>query len=532
MSRRTYVVSLTLITLLSALVLLGWALLTQALRAPDEPQHANSVVRVMHGGGWPAPGEALFGAGPETTLSEGAFSTWLPGSTRPPGPAFTDVVPTPDDARTVIDEDNALPAPGETRYDQMTQHPPLYYAVVAGVLKLIGLDEARWDVQLLAMRLVGAAMTVPTVPLIAEATRRLLRSPAMGLGAACLPLFIPQFWHINGAVTNDALLTLTGSLTLFWTLKAVQGDVRPRTAVLAGLFLGAGLLTKGFMMAGIPVVLAGFLLARGAPWRRRLRAAAVSMAAAFAVGGWWWLRNLVVHGTLQPAGQTVAAPNPSAVTTLSAYVERALNAFSRSFWGLFSWGEMPIALPYVVGASVVLLVLVAVGLAASRGVFREMLLLASFAGIIVGSIVLRQWRFYEETGAFSGLQGRYFYLAILGISVLAASGLWFLLRRSERRAVTLLPVLAAGGLVVSLWGMSVALDGYYRAAGESFREAFARWVAWSPASPEQVAVLGGVTAAVACVLLGQLAWTAWSPDGPTGRDRFPARHGRATTIER
>jgi hypothetical protein len=161
-----------------------------------------------------------------------------------------------------------------------------------------------------------------------------------------------------------------------------------------------------------------------------------------------------------------------------------------------------------------------------------MLLLAAFAGIIVASIVLRQWRFYVETGAFSGLQGRYFYLAILGIAVLAAGGLWFLLRRSERRAVTFLPVLAGGGVVVSLWGMSVAFDGYYRAAGESFGEAFTRWVAWSPASPQQVAVLAGVTAAVACVLLAQLAWTAWSPDGPAGREQFPARHSRATTIVR
>jgi 4-amino-4-deoxy-L-arabinose transferase-like glycosyltransferase len=531
-SRRTYVVSLTLITLFSALLLLGWALLSQSLRAPDEPQHANSVVRLMYGGGWPAPGDARFGAGPETVLSEAGFSTWLPGSTRPPGPAFTDVVPTPDDARTVIDEGNALPVPGETRYDQMTQHPPLYYAVVAEVLKLIGLDEARWDVQLLAMRLVSAAMTVASIPLIAEATRRLFRSPALGLTAACLPLFIPQFWHINGAVTNDALLTLTGTLTLFWMLKAVQGDVRYRTAILAGLFLGAGLLTKGFMVAGIPVVLAAFLAARGAPWRRRLLAGAVSMAVAFAVGGWWWLRNIVVFGTLQPQGQPGVAPNLSAEPTLAAYADRALEAFSKSFWGLFSWGEMPIALPYVIVATVIALLLVVVGLMTSRYRFREMLLLASFAGIIVGSIVVRQWRSYAETGLFSGLQGRYFYLAILSLTLLSAGGLWFLLRRSERRATLLLPVLAASGVMVSLWGMSVAFDGYYRAAGESFGEAFGRWTAWSPAAPEQVAALGGVMAAVACVLVVHLTWTAWSGGRPTGRVQVPARHSRAITIER
>ena len=31
-----------------------WAVLTPAFRAPDEPLHVNSVVRVAQGQGWPA----------------------------------------------------------------------------------------------------------------------------------------------------------------------------------------------------------------------------------------------------------------------------------------------------------------------------------------------------------------------------------------------------------------------------------------------------------------------------------------------
>jgi len=45
--------ALALVTALVTLVGGLWAVLTPAFRAPDEPQHVNSVLRLAYGGGWP-----------------------------------------------------------------------------------------------------------------------------------------------------------------------------------------------------------------------------------------------------------------------------------------------------------------------------------------------------------------------------------------------------------------------------------------------------------------------------------------------
>ena len=93
---------------------------------------------------------------------------------------FVEAAPPSDESRLVLDPaDPALTVESATAIDQMTQHPPLYYAVVAAALRLVGLDDTRWDIQLLAMRMVSVLLTVLAVPFIASAVRR-AKSPPRG----------------------------------------------------------------------------------------------------------------------------------------------------------------------------------------------------------------------------------------------------------------------------------------------------------------------------------------------------------------
>lgn len=57
-SSRGFVAATGALTLVFFIWQVLWAILTPAFRAPDEPLHVNSVIRVAEGGGWPAPGEA------------------------------------------------------------------------------------------------------------------------------------------------------------------------------------------------------------------------------------------------------------------------------------------------------------------------------------------------------------------------------------------------------------------------------------------------------------------------------------------
>lgn len=70
------------------------------------------------------------------------------------------------------------------------------------------------------------------------------------------------------------------------------------------------------------------------------------MAVGLAVGGWWWVQNLLVHGTLQPDGLGLRTTDPGVQTrTFGDYLPEALTRFGGSFWGVFGWLEVPLPSP-------------------------------------------------------------------------------------------------------------------------------------------------------------------------------------------
>ncbi|WP_324650851.1 DUF2142 domain-containing protein [Georgenia sp. H159] len=532
LTHRQYLLCLSLITLLTALYFATWAVLAHPYRAPDEPHHSNSVIRLLHGGGWPAPGEARFGPGVEIALHESSYSTRLPGSSRsvpgPTTPELVDRTPVPDTERSAITDDNALQRPSSRVPDQMTQHPPLYYAVVAAVLKVAGLAEARWDVQLAGMRLVSAALMTPLPALIASAVRRVYRSRPLAASAACVPLLVPEVGHIAGSVSNDVMATLTGALTTLACLGVISGDLRYRRSVLVGVALGCGLLTKGFLLAAIPLVAMAYLLARG-PLTHRLWRGLTALVVAFVVGGWWWLRNLVVHGSLQPAGQTAPTVNEAADRSVAAYLDRAWGTLTQTFWGSFSWNELNVAPGFVAVATAAALTLIVLGAATARTAWREVVALSAFVVLVIGAVVVRQYNFYVEFGVFAGLQGRYFYVALLGLAVLTAGGVWSVLRRSETVATIAVPVVVVLAVAVAAYALTVALRGFYLAPGEPWEAALARWAGWSPASSELLGVTLVALALAALAAVGVAAWSAvrGAPTGTSGQARHGARrHAR------
>ena len=126
-------------------LLVLWAVLAPGFRAPDEPQHYNSVMRLATGGEWPSPGAARVSDATLIATREAGLtrddtgiavltSSILPrGTLQGWGYNFVDIVPIEPGDRSVLDHTATLLSAVEPTYDQMTQHPPLYYALAAGV---------------------------------------------------------------------------------------------------------------------------------------------------------------------------------------------------------------------------------------------------------------------------------------------------------------------------------------------------------------------------------------------------------------
>lgn len=402
-----------------------WCVFTPQYDAPDEPQHLNSAIRLAQGGGWPSPGDAEI---QNAVLGARSQAKW-PATDRT---SFADLQST---------------MPGYDGVDQMTQHPPLYYAYIGTVLNVIGYEDIRSDFALLAARLAGLIFVLPLPFLVWNSVRRITRSPKAAIIGAASLFAVPQLAHIMGSVSNDGATIALCSAVIWLAIRAMTGDTRWRVTVGMGLALGLALLTKGtavplFAFAAIVLMI----------WPRSLRLghrvlrAAVAMSVAL-MGGWWWIRNLLVYGTLQPSGlQRPSAEWPDGSSPNARFfADRVWSGVSNSFWGNFGWLNHPMPL-IITDVLTVICIAIIVGYAFRRHENRGPLVaLAILPIFFLVSLLTVAWPTYLRTQLPAGLQGRYLFVVIVALIVLSAVA-WmnFVPRERFRTAgVSLIAVFAA-----------------------------------------------------------------------------------------
>ena len=526
-------------------LLVVWSMITPDFRNPDEPQHVNSVLRVASGGGWPKPAEAHFTEGVLRARTLAGFSavdgqrgnwsggTLLPGVRAQLKPSdqkyfalFSTRPVTPDSARLPFSELKATRPLDLTKYgDQMTQHPPLYYVLSAGVVGTLGAQHWRFDTAVGLMRLVSVAL-VGLVPLMAfSVTRTLTGNRRLADLAAVLPLAIPQLASIGSSVTNDALVIFLGGLAAVLLAKTLCGDRSWRTLLLTGLTLGLGLLTKGTLLTLVPVV--GLAVVVGARWptsaagRLSWRATVLRLAAvwglAFAVGGWWWAVNVLRYGHLQPEGVPGSgAIAPGQRSSILEYAGTWLTRLTTTFWGDFGWLELPINSIVAVVLTVVLTLAVLLSLRAGR--FRLVLLsLLSFFLLTALAMFASTYSGYEASGQYAGIQGRYLFGALVPVFAAAAIGLGAL-TSEEGRIRRWLPVIALPiALAMAAYGLVVGFLGFYLDVGWTPGGAWHRMVDWSP-WPGWAAV--GLLVALVLLSAAALVISVWSARRPLADDPY------------
>ncbi|WP_341358829.1 DUF2142 domain-containing protein [Georgenia sp. M64] len=495
MSQTSYRRTVAALTVLLGAVMALWAVLTPGFRAPDEPQHYNSVMRVATGGGWPAPGTAMISDATLIATREAGFSrqdqgigmftaSLLPrGTLQGWGADFVELQPSDPAQRSVLDHTANLQDEIAPSHDQMTQHPPLYYGLMGGLVALLGGDGWRWDVQLLFMRLVDAFIAMWSVPLVAATARRVVGSATAGVVAGAGVVGIGQFAHINAAVTNDSLTTVLGLGVTYLAARALTGRHTTGLVVVTGVTLGLGLLTKGFLLAAIPVVALAFVLGRAGNPRtgRRWLSAFAALAVAFVVGGWWWARNLLVHGTLQPSGMPTPRMDWGDQTpTAVEFVPEAFERLNRSIWGNFGWLEVPLPFWLEMTLGILLVVLVVAAVVVPSPERRPMAVLlvlpvGTLAVVMAGSVA-----HYSSTGLFGGLQGRYLFS---GLAAMLTAVAWSLTRGTRRiapRFVRWLPLASVvTALALAAFSVVWAFQAFYQPYDGSVSDAVVRWGSWS-----------------------------------------------------
>lgn len=450
------------------LVVTLWASLTLSLRAPDEMAHLSTVYRLSEAPSWPDPGTAVMpgavvAAGDETSLPQGE--------------------------RSSFNELAAAHPEDSDRGDQMTQHPPLYYAVMAAALNIPGVKDLPWGQALFLLRALGALFAAPLIWLSWNSAALLTRSRRVAAVAAVLPFAVPQVAQNFGTLTNDSAAILASWVVTWISIRVWAGDRRTRVLLALGAAFGAAALTKGTALPlGLLVVLVLLLGPGTAPWRRRILDLMWPMAVAFVIGGWWWLRNLVLFDTLQPDGMgpftDFAKWQPGESPSLAYYISEVWRVTITSFWGWFGRVNAPLPEPLVEILTVLCVTVLVVGGLRFR---RNIPTFLVFISPVVATAILfvrSSWAAYLERTEPGGLHGRYFFTMLLILIALCALAAVSLVRdKAPRRALAITVVtgtamMIATGVVVAI----VGLWGDFELA--SFGEAARTWVLASPLPSE------------------------------------------------
>ncbi len=247
--------------------------------------------------------------------------------------------------------------------------------------------------------------------------------PPLGLAAAALLAFTPQFIFMSSAVSNDVLIALLATLGAWISLRGLLRPFKGWPIVL-GLILGLAALSK---VSGLVLwLLVGIVLLAVGLHRGRIRETLVHLGIIFGiallVAGWWYYRNWRLYGDVTGLGPMLDIVGRQAEPLGWRALLSQFQGLRISYWALFGWFNLP--LPdwlYRVLDAFVVLALLGFAVAWSRGESlglrdaRWLLLPVGWIGLMLVSVA--RW-----TMLTPGAQGRLLFPAAWAVSFVLALG--------------------------------------------------------------------------------------------------------------
>jgi 4-amino-4-deoxy-L-arabinose transferase-like glycosyltransferase len=341
--------------------------------------------------------------------------------------------------------------------------PPLYYFLAAVFYHLFG-GEGK------GVRLLSTLCSAGVVWLVWLSLRRIApERPLLALSGMGFAAFLPMHIAIGSAVGNDALTNLLFAGVLYLLLRPhspallshgvgkretdssfpVGGRGAGGEGIL-GILLGLALITKATAVLLIPLVALGVLWQarlQQQSWGRATLRAGLALGLALLIGGWWFVRNAILYDDplLQKTFVNVFAGTAKAEdflkggATWGQYLQLVADWTFRSFW--FAYGTprtantgLPNFLPDSVYWGLAAWMLITLGGFLWR--LREPMPVGMRTWLVLCGVALALVlvSFLLFIRIFFQAQGRYFYPALLPISVFLALG-WEQLFPEPRRAV-------------------------------------------------------------------------------------------------
>ncbi len=287
---------------------------------------------------------------------------------------------------------------------------------------------------------------------------------ALAAAAAAIVAFNPQFLFMSGAVNNDVIAGLFGSILLWIGVTIIRSGLTTRRSILMALAFALALMAKFNLAFALPLVELALLIAvwPQRDWRGFIKANLFIVICVALIAGWWFVRNYQLYGEptgVQRMNELWGGRDPK--TSFWLAVSEIPYAWS-SLWGRFGYGQIPLPDAVYTGAFVVSLI----GLVGLVGAFirrqfdrvqiRQLIL------VIFSALLFAAALFGYMMSSTAGPMGRFYFPGLSAFGLLLALGWTTLLHstmRNSRYASRLrryaIPAAAFAFALGAFWGYFV-----------------------------------------------------------------------------
>ncbi len=176
--------------------------------------------------------------------------------------------------------------------------PPLYYWIMSSFyypIKDIHLLDRVYILRFINILI--SSMAIPVLFLIAWNTTKEYFLPLASITLLCS---LPEFMINVSRIGNESLGIFLFSLLILIAIVSFQNEkYSNKSAIMLGLCLGLGLLTKAYFLTAIPAIAAIYLwkIYKNSYFPVVLNHAMKSYGIGFLISGWWYIRNRIISNT-------------------------------------------------------------------------------------------------------------------------------------------------------------------------------------------------------------------------------------------
>ncbi|MBI5714848.1 MAG: glycosyltransferase family 39 protein, partial [Chloroflexi bacterium] len=271
-------------------------------------------------------------------------------------------------------------------------------------------------------RLSSLLWSVSNVFVLMELGKLIFDSTYKVLAFTSFAIFVPGFVFIGGVLNNDNAVSLAGSSILWLLWRIMDAPEDRRLWAILGVAFSAAILSKlNAVVFLLPIALVAIFAFKRRASLNLFWNAAIFVGVVLLLSGWWFVRNIMLYGTLSPFNLYTAVFGEGIAYSL----QQSWNSLSwlwQSFWGRFGTGTVPMP-PYVYLAFGIIVIICLTGWLWRLVRIPHSRLDTRWLILLTPSLALLLLIFYNAGNNTTGAQGRYLYPALGGIMAIMLSGL-------------------------------------------------------------------------------------------------------------